>query len=106
MFRPAEPVLDYVVNYDYISSVLCINKNKPKLQCNGKCYLMKQLQKQQEKEAPKSRIQLENYPIGFVEIIYLSKPTHTSITKKNPQKNYKNLYNYLADLSVFHPPSV
>ncbi len=36
-------VLYYELNIDYIVETYCINKDKPKLQCNGKCYLSKQL---------------------------------------------------------------
>lgn len=35
----------YEVNKDYVTEVLCINKDKPQLQCKGKCYLKKQLNK-------------------------------------------------------------
>ena len=52
LIKPALPVLDYVVNYEYISKVLCVNKAKPKLQCNGKCHLMKELAKTAENEVP------------------------------------------------------
>jgi hypothetical protein len=52
LFRPIFPVVDYVVNYEYISKVLCENKDKPKLKCNGKCHLMKELAKQAESEKP------------------------------------------------------
>lgn len=41
--RPALPLVDYVVNYDYIVSKLCENKSKPEIMCNGKCYLSKEL---------------------------------------------------------------
>lgn len=37
-------VISYEVNIDYIIENYCINKDKPKLQCNGKCHLAKQLQ--------------------------------------------------------------
>ena len=106
MFRPAEPLLEYIINYDYIAEVLCINKNKPRLKCNGKCYLMRQLKKQQDSKNPTSRIQLENYPIGFIEILELSQRSKPITHKKTKDNQYKNLYNYLADLSFFHPPSV
>ncbi|ANH58982.1 hypothetical protein [Dokdonia donghaensis] len=36
-------VLYYELNIDYIVETYCVNKDKPKLQCNGKCYLSKQL---------------------------------------------------------------
>ena len=46
--RPALPFLDYFINFEYISEVLCINKEKPMLTCNGKCYLSQQLKETQE----------------------------------------------------------
>ncbi|MBV7267828.1 hypothetical protein [Winogradskyella luteola] len=36
-------VLYYQLNIDYIIETYCVNKDKPELQCNGKCHLAKQL---------------------------------------------------------------
>ncbi len=44
--KPMWPVVDYVVNYDYIVNVLCENKDKPEMKCNGKCHLIKELVKE------------------------------------------------------------
>ncbi len=33
-----------------ISKTLCENRNKPKMHCNGKCYLAKQLNKEEKKD--------------------------------------------------------
>lgn len=41
--RPLWPLVDYAINYDYIVDNLCENRDKPEMQCNGKCYLTKQL---------------------------------------------------------------
>jgi hypothetical protein len=35
----------YQYNLDYIKKELCVNKDKPKMNCNGKCYLAKQIKK-------------------------------------------------------------
>jgi hypothetical protein len=40
----------YHINKDYISSVLCINKDKPTSSCNGKCYLKKKMIEQEKQE--------------------------------------------------------
>jgi len=45
VFRPLVPLVKYAVNYNYISEVLCVNKDNTELHCNGKCYLRKQLSK-------------------------------------------------------------
>ncbi len=40
----------YIINKDYIAKVLCINKDKPALKCQGKCHLKKQLAKTETAE--------------------------------------------------------
>ena len=42
---PVLPVIDYLINKDYIAKNLCVNKDKPKSCCKGKCHMVKQLQK-------------------------------------------------------------
>ena len=46
MAKPLWPIAEYIIYYDYIVTYLCENKEKPSLQCNGKCYLSKQLAKE------------------------------------------------------------
>lgn len=46
LVQPALPVIEYLINYDYIVSELCENREKPVLACNGKCYLGDQVEKQ------------------------------------------------------------
>ena len=108
--KPILPVLDYIVNYDYISKVLCENKAKPELKCNGKCQLMKNLAKESEEEKPinsdkKNNLKQEAEVLFFqpvkslvVEKIYFQKTTTISY-------NYSNLYSHLNSCSVFHPPT-
>lgn len=40
----------YEMNFKYYSEVLCENKDKPELECNGKCHLHKQLNVQENSE--------------------------------------------------------
>lgn len=42
-FKPIVPLLEYFIRYDYIITELCENRDKPQLQCNGKCHLNKEL---------------------------------------------------------------
>ena len=46
--RPALPLIDYAVNYQYIITKLCENRDRPQLLCNGKCYLSNELKKVNE----------------------------------------------------------
>lgn len=44
LIRPVVPVVDYFVNFEYIAEVLCLKKEVPESSCNGKCYLLKQIE--------------------------------------------------------------
>jgi len=109
LLKPALPVIDYIVNYEYISTVLCVNKAKPKMQCNGKCHLMKELAKSSENEAPISsdkKIASQQLEILFLEEIKTFKIAPLYFCKtQNANSYYSNLYFYLNSASVFHPPT-
>ncbi|WP_235892927.1 hypothetical protein [Flavobacterium franklandianum] len=108
LLKPILPVLEYVVNYEYISKVLCINKAQPKMQCNGKCHLMKEMAKASEKEAPissdKKMAPQQIEVLFFQEIKSFKIASIYFYNKQNINSNYSNLYFYLNSASVFHPP--
>ncbi len=106
MLRPVAPFIEYAINYDYISEVLCINKDKPELHCEGKCYVVKQLEKQKSEDFKLLKIAEEEYPIGFVEFTTI--PTNTKELIITTEKTYfhQQDYSFIADYSIFHPPIV
>ena len=61
------PIIDYYANYDYIATVLCENKDKPYLECDGKCYLKKQLKEvnhtNHDHKSTVPQINFDDYPI-------------------------------------------
>lgn len=40
------PVLDYVIQYKYITEELCIEKDNPDNDCHGSCYLSKEIERE------------------------------------------------------------
>lgn len=93
----------FEMNQDYIAKELCINKNKPQLHCNGKCYLMKKLKQAEDKEQKQERqllkIQLQE-PLGsmrfeFKQYPYAVTAVHIPYTTGKPLSNVK---------AIFHPP--
>lgn len=106
--KPVFPVIDYVVNYEYIAKVLCVNKEKPKMQCNGKCQLMKELAKASENEKPISSNKKSS--TQEIEILFFEEFKPLIITSicfnKNQisNSNYSDFYYYLISNSVFRPP--
>jgi hypothetical protein len=110
ILKPILPVVDYIVNYEYISKVLCVNKAKPMMHCNGKCHLMKELAKAAETENPKSSNKKQNTPIQevlfFKEIKSFSIVSFSFSTETKINSSYLELYSYLNTNSVFHPPTI
>lgn len=106
--KPLFPVLEYAVNYEYISKVLCVNKAKPMMHCNGKCHLMKELAKASDAEKPQSSNKkntvvvdsdlILDTPNNFSLVVYKNS-TRTSLNSK-----YSNLYFHFNFYSIFHPP--
>jgi len=107
MLRPIQPYVEYVLNQDYIAEFLCINKEKPELQCNGNCHLVKEIEKQQESNPLTSlRVSLENYPIGFVNILKISLYDSLIVSSKNQNLHYQNLYCFRYNYTAFQPPDL
>ena len=108
--KPVFPVIDYIVNYDYISKELCENKAKPELECNGKCQLMKELAKASEEDKPistdKKTVHFETELLFFQEIENLITRQTYFQHKINISDNYSNLYFHMNSCTVFHPPAI
>ena len=103
------PVMEYFINYDYIASELCENKEKPELHCNGKCHLMKELAKASEDEKPVSDKKAAHHEY---EVLFYYQPVDFALsdTTALPQKAvntvYSNLYTHINTVAVFHPPTI
>lgn len=107
LFKPLFPLVEYAVNYDYISKTLCINKEKPIMACNGKCYLMSELTKSFDAEKPISdkKDNIKSIEISFFQDF---KPYKFSFSKKNQNQKhsyYSNLYSFLKETCLLHPPN-
>jgi hypothetical protein len=99
---------DYYINIKNITLELCINKARPELHCNGKCYLKKKLeseQKQQQEQAPGSR----KY-VTEVQLYYQQNLPGPGLTQQTIESAKYPSYNQLQTASyhaaIFHPPSV
>jgi len=106
VFKPLIPVMDYVVNYDYISNVLCINRDKPELHCNGKCYLSKELAKSSQEDSSKTKNQTQK----IIDLYLPAEISEVVIFENNFSGkfsfNYQSDYSYLFLKHVFRPPVI
>jgi len=96
---------DFFLNRSYIAKNLCINRDKPMLHCNGKCYLQKKLKEQQKQDqSPVSKTErFDVQPFFIPEIISLQ----NTVAVFQPTYFIKN-ENKLSSFPhfIFHPPSV
>lgn len=71
LVKPLWPLGEYIINYDYIVTNLCENKNRPELDCDGKCYLSKLLAEEngQKEDNPFESQQSNN---ELVQLVYFT----------------------------------
>ena len=106
MVKPLAPIIEYYANYDYIATELCENKDKPYLECNGKCYLEKQLNKtnhtNHEHKSTIPSINFEDYPVSPLDqfAYQVLKTAHVNTNLSTCVQNHDQEYFF----SIFHPP--
>lgn len=110
LIRPIIPVIEYSINFDYISKVLCINKDEPELECAGKCQLAKEIKKTMPTETGDKKpvlpsTEFDKFPITYhntiQQICFIFAPLKTLNCFGN---HVGKTINYIS--SVFHPPDV
>lgn len=111
LIKPLWPVGEYIMNYDYIVNVLCENKDKPELQCNGKCYLAQMLadESQQNENSPfgKEQSKTKIQHVVFFQLLPLLDLEFSFDSKKeNNFKIYQTLISTLFTSDITQPPEV
>jgi len=93
----------YSFNRAYISSVLCTNKDKPELHCEGKCFMdikLKELEQKNKQEQDNLKRIVETVaPITEDLLAPVYETTFSSAIPNYLQKNPIN-----TAISIFHPP--
>ena len=89
-FSKAFTFVAFYANQDAIIERFCINKNKPQLLCNGKCFLSKQIKEQEKKDAEHFITQLSKIEIAY-------RPYETCAGHKPGFSLIKRVYTIKAD---------
>lgn len=94
-------LVDYYVNTDYYKS-LCVNKEMPQLNCDGKCVLAQKIKKQASaKNESILIIPISSEYISNVMIVSFQKVD----TPESPKlSQYINRYSHLFEWDIFKPP--
>ncbi len=96
----------YQLNKKFIASTLCVNKAKPSIHCNGKCYLAKKLKAQEKKES-----ELPKFLKELPELTWFVNNFNFSIPKKTLLSNQSDIFSWYSfgyfssfSPSIFQPP--
>jgi hypothetical protein len=99
-------IINYQINKTNIIAAFCINKDKPELECNGKCYLTQQLsQTESSNESSSLTESILQYEIStfLVPANFKCEKYFYFFSETGNQEEHKYLLSgYLS--SVFKPP--
>ena len=107
LFKPVLPVLEYVVLYDYIKNELCVNRDKPEMECNGKCHLAKEMAKANDSES-RSDKRFFSVEVGPVFCQSIQNEFFTLISEQIYKAKINTAQDFLSNQlhlnSIFRPP--
>jgi hypothetical protein len=96
------------MNERYISTVLCENKNRPEMHCNGRCILAKKLKLAEDNEQKQRNQNQENTNVLF--FCKLNKLKFTGFPAAAQKDNFNRFYLHFKPSSfhndIFRPPQV
>jgi hypothetical protein len=101
--------LDFEIRRDYIVKNLCVNRNRPQMHCDGKCYLAKKmaaLEEQEKRQAERDYMsQILDHVLDYQ--VQVAIPPQISYKVHSPLS-----FNYVSPPSarvsaddIFHPPA-
>lgn len=104
--RTLSPYMDYALNQEFIAEVLCVNQDKPELQCNGKCYLKEKLEQEaaQEQQDQNSSRTSEKENLFVATVFAYEQPASFSNTPKKLNFAEPNLSVQDLTISIPKPP--
>ena len=101
-FETAIISLNFNLNQEFFASI-CDNKDKPEMNCNGKCHLKKQIKKHEKEKSDQKNLTQKEFEL-FIQCLDILK-------EKQVISNQKHLISYTESLhisqyffDVFHPP--
>lgn len=108
LLKPVLPFIEYAVNYDYITQVLCENKATPELECNGKCHLVRELAEASENEKPLSshKKSVSEFEVLFFQKIEENTVFTTTLSSLVITNYYLDNYAHLLVDTTFRPPTL
>ncbi len=92
-------------NQKTLATTVCVNKDKPKSCCEAKCYLDKEIKKEEKRQSEssatiKDKVEKTELKTGLCNFVFLGNTDVQNVTC-----NYLTKPLMLFSSSVFHPPT-
>ena len=96
----------FYLDREQITAIYCINKDKPKLECDGKCELSKRLSHAKDQNESQAEITLEELNLTFVAQSISQKTNLNRNLSFSTENTPKYQIPHTKDLGkdFFHPP--
>ncbi|MBB4806557.1 hypothetical protein HNP38_001853 [Chryseobacterium defluvii] len=104
--RPVLPLVNYVVNYEYIVKNLCENRSRPQSTCNGKCYVEKELAQAEKQSNTPQTIKMIGLDTFLSENILSFTNENFDYLIRTSTPDYFYFYTSEYSSQIFHPPLV
>lgn len=106
ILQPLYPVIVYQTNFNFIAKHLCINRDKPWMHCDGKCYLKKEFNNIfNDQQKHPEHLSLYNFKFSdFTDQLNIFSPPAPAAIKINYPKIDYNDYHFNFLQSIFRPP--
>lgn len=106
--RPILPYVEYAVFKNYIAKNLCVNRDKPKSCCQGKCHLKKQIEKSAEASDTEEKNSARKILSQEVQAFLISPVSIPKTTEINLPywANIEIIHTTQVVSSIFVPPQI
>lgn len=97
---------EFKSNQAYIAATLCENRDRPELNCQGKCYLMKKLKDAEDKEKKQEN---QAQKKASVDLFFLNETAAPALVITVPAKKKPSIQKFeLPEFNreIAHPPSL
>ena len=100
----------FKINQEYIAKELCENREVPKMNCHGKCYLVKQLKQEEQKQENNEKAPVKQR-ISLDVLCFVKQPALILLTQYKSAQKISCLRSDFSlqkgySVKVFQPPRV
>ncbi|MBG8552021.1 hypothetical protein [Hymenobacter guriensis] len=101
-------VVNYQLQKEQITRLFCINKAKPRMRCNGRCHLAKQLRKatETERKAPQLGFAKLKYEVLPPLVCFVPSPLPAYTPAAKFAASVASCYAFAPAYSLLHPPAL